>query len=304
MTCEPPETVAYFSWNAVWHGEANPYGYQFESPFDIARFVDCICLGLHDWFWAIERGSLRVYALAPFTTLSPSYAVAHAYSANARATAKHGAGDPTFWGRLLAARVYFSGLVDQINYITAYPGHAPDSKHPVVAEALTILAQSLHRQYLPDLIIRHAKAQKSQTARAAGGSVGIENQLETIKLNRYPKKGPNGGPYKNNPLFKGKTVLLVDDFCTEGNSFEAGRAFIEVTGAKVICLSWLKTINTSYNAVIGQVPITDPYAPVRLAKKVPVVAHPYSSAILDPKATTDLAEIHKTYFNWKWPSYV
>jgi phosphoglycolate phosphatase-like HAD superfamily hydrolase len=70
--------------NAVWHGEANPYGYQFESPMDIARFVDCICLGLNNWFWAIERDTLRAYALAPFTTLSPSYAVAHAYSADAK----------------------------------------------------------------------------------------------------------------------------------------------------------------------------------------------------------------------------
>ncbi len=287
--------------NAVWHGEANPYGYQFESPIDIARFVDCLCLGLHGWFWALEKDALRVFALAPFTTLSPSYAVAHAYSADARATAKDGARDPTFWGRLLAARVYFSGLVDEINYITAYPGHAPDSKQPVVAEALTILAQSLHRQYLPDLVIRHKKAQKSQTTRAAGGSVGIENQLETIMLNAAPKKGLQGQPYKNNPLSKGKTVLLVDDFCTEGNSFEAGRAFIEATGAKVICLSWLKTINTSYNAVVGRVPIPDPYAPVHLAKKIPVVAHSYGSAIVDPKATTDLAQIHKSYFDWSWP---
>jgi hypothetical protein len=175
--------------NAVWHGETNPYGYQFESPMDVARFVDCLCLGLGDWFWAIKRNALRVYALAPFTTLSPSYAVAHAYSADARATAKHGAGDPTFWGRLLAARVYFSGLVDEINYIAAYPGHAPDSKRPVVAEALAILAQSLHRQYLPDLITRHSKAQKSQTARIAGAKVGIENQLTTIMLNWAPKKG-------------------------------------------------------------------------------------------------------------------
>jgi hypoxanthine phosphoribosyltransferase len=118
----------------------------------------------------------------------------------------------------------------------------------------------------------------------------------------HPKKGPDGAPYKNNPLFKDKTVLLVDDICTEGNSFEAGRAFIGATGAKVICLSWLKTINRSYNAVVGQVPITDPYAQVQLAKKVPVVGFPYGSAILDPKATTDLAELHKTYFDWKWPS--
>lgn len=51
--------------NAVWHGEASPYGYRFESPRDIARFIDCLCLGLHNWFWALEKGDLRVYALAP-----------------------------------------------------------------------------------------------------------------------------------------------------------------------------------------------------------------------------------------------
>ena len=33
--------------NATWHGIANPYGFQFASPLDIARFVDCVCLGLN-----------------------------------------------------------------------------------------------------------------------------------------------------------------------------------------------------------------------------------------------------------------
>jgi orotate phosphoribosyltransferase len=33
----------------------------------------------------------------------------------------------------------------------------------------------------------------------------------------------------------GKTVLVVDDFCTQGNSFEAARAFIRATGAQVVC---------------------------------------------------------------------
>jgi hypothetical protein len=60
--------------NALWHGEANPYGYQFDSPRDIARFVDCFCLGIDDWFWALEVGDLRVYSLAPFSTLSSKYA--------------------------------------------------------------------------------------------------------------------------------------------------------------------------------------------------------------------------------------
>jgi Phosphoribosyl transferase domain len=289
--------------NALWHGEANPYGYRFQSPKDVARFVDCICLGLDDWFWALKKGDLRVYALAPFTTLSPQYVKAHDYSASARETAKHGPGDATFWGRLLAARVYFSGLVDEIDYITAYPGHSPSSKQTVVAEALSILAESLRKRYLPDLIIRHTKAQKSQTARSSGGSVGVENQLRTICINRGPRKGLKGSPYKANPMKHGKTVLVVDDFCTQGNSFEAARAFIRATGAQVVCLSWLKTINTNYNAISGEVSalVRNPYAPLTISKQVSVTPHSYGGAVVNPSAPSDLAQVYEHYFAWDWP---
>lgn len=36
--------------NAIWHGDASPYGFRFSSPLDVARFVDCICLGLDNWY--------------------------------------------------------------------------------------------------------------------------------------------------------------------------------------------------------------------------------------------------------------
>ena len=287
--------------NALWHETDSPYGYQFSSPKDVARFVDCFCLGLTSWFWILNEGKLRVFAMAPFTTLSPGLTAAHAYSANAKATAKEGAGDATFWGRLLAARIYFSGLVDEIDYIAAYPGHSPTSKQTVIADALTILAQSLQHQYLPDLIIRHAKALKSQSTRTSGGSVDVHNQLSTIHLNRSPKKGPSGDPYKNNPLRKGKTVLVVDDICTQGNSFEAARAFIEKTGADAICVSWLKTINRDYDAIAGSVPMTNAYVPYKGTDKIPVASHSYRGAIVDPGATTDLAEVHESYQKWDWP---
>jgi hypothetical protein len=288
--------------NALWHGEANPYGYRFQSPKDVARFIECICLGLNNWFWALEKGDLRVYALAPFTTLSARYVKAHAYSANARETAKHGAGDATFWGRLLAARVYFSGLVDEIDYITAYPGHSPSSKPTVIEDALSILAESLRKRYLPNLIIRHTKAQKSQTARITGVSVGVENQLRTICLNRTPRKGLKGSPYKTNPMKHGKTVLVVDDFCTQGNSFEAARAFIRRTGAQVVCLSWLKTINTNYNAISGQIStlVQNPYARLTISKQVPVTAHSYAWAVVNPNASSDLAQLYEHYHAWDW----
>lgn len=288
--------------NAMWHGVASPYGFQFESPLDVARFVDCLCLGLDGWFWALEQGALRVYALAPFTTLSPKYAKAHGYSENAKATSKHGMGDANFWGRLLAARIYFSGLVDEIDYITAYPGHAPDSKETVIAEALNILGQCLRKAYLPDLILRHTRAVKSQTARASGGSVGVENQLNTIRLNRAPDRGVGGKPYKSPPVRTGKTVLLVDDICTEGNSFEAGRAFIGATGATTICVSWLKTINTDYREISPALNPFNPYAAIQFPATITTKPHWFSSAISSPAAPTDLADVYARYFKWNWPA--
>jgi hypothetical protein len=288
--------------NATWHGVANPYGFQFASPLDIARFIDCLCLGLDDWFWAIEDGPLRVYAMAPFSTLSSQYLQAHAYSASAKATSKYGAGDASFWGRLLAARVYFSGLVDEIDYITAYPGHAPNSNPTVIADALNILGGSLRKSYLPDLLIRHSLAQKSQTARASGGAVDVVNQLSTIRLNPTPLRGLTGHAYKSMPVRPGKRVLLVDDFCTEGNSFEAGRAFINSTGAQTICLSWLKTINTNYRAISPPIKIFKPYEPTGPGPVPATKIYGYQGAIVSHAAQVDLAEVYDRYFGWAWPA--
>src|SRR3546814_7714469 len=87
------------------------------------------------------------------------------------------------------------------------------------------------------------------TARASGGSVGLDNQLNTIRLNPAPVRGVGGKPYKSPPARGGKRILVVDDICTEGNSFEAARAYLRAAGAQAVCVSWLKTINTDYRAV-------------------------------------------------------
>jgi hypothetical protein len=288
--------------NAVWHGEASPYGYQFDSPKDVARFIDCFCLGSTDWFWALEHDRLRVYCLGPFSTLSNRYLEAQIYSSHARDTSKHLGGDATFWGRLLASKVYFSGLVDEMNYIAPYPGHSPASKQPVVSDALTILADSLQRRFLPDLIIRHTAAMKSQSARVAGKSVDHLNQLNTIHLNKYPLKDKRGGRYVQSPLRPGRSVRVVDDFCTQGNSFEAARAYVERTGARAICLGWLKTINTDYLKIADPPGIVDPYAPNHFAKSPKQVAQSYHSAIRNSSAMSNLQVIFKSYYKWEWPS--
>ena len=286
--------------NAVWHGGANPYGYHFDSPLDVARFIDCFCLGIDDWFWKLESGDLRVYALGPFSTMSPQYAEAQYYSAHARQTAKHLGGDATFWGRLLACSVYLSGLGDEIHYIAPYPGHSTKSSQPVISEALIILAKSLRKKYLPDLIVRHTTAPKSQTLRMQGKAVDPLDQLNTICLKLRPTKNEKGDVYVNPPLKKGKSILVVDDICTEGNAFETARAYIENTGASAICLAWLKAIKRDYYA-FSQRPSLTPYQANKITSAPKRTKYWYSQHICNQQATADLGQVFDRYYDWKWP---
>lgn len=95
--------------NARWHAQNSAYGFEFESPKDIARFVDCCCLSIGDWFWAIENGDLKVYCIAPLAEYSKSYPTAGAYSTDAKQAVKFNKGDVRFWGRMMGARLYFPG---------------------------------------------------------------------------------------------------------------------------------------------------------------------------------------------------
>jgi hypoxanthine phosphoribosyltransferase len=107
-----------------------------------------------------------------------------------------------------------------------------------------------NKGYLHDLIERHTTATKSQTARNQGIVFDHHNQFNTIKLNKLPTKN-YGNVYKNAPLKRGKTVLLVDKICTKGWSLEAARKFVEGTGSKTIMITWLKTINTDIQTIVA-----------------------------------------------------
>jgi hypothetical protein len=98
-------------------------------------------------------------------------------------------------------------------------------------------------------------------------------------------------------------VLVVDDICTQGNSFEAARAFIEKTGVRCISLAWLKTINIDYEAISGPLSIPDPFAKMSgPVGAIPTTTYYFSSAIKNGAATADLSEIFKRYYEWQWPS--
>ncbi|VVP61559.1 hypothetical protein PS874_06287 [Pseudomonas fluorescens] len=281
---------------ATWYANKTEYGFEFATPKDIARFIDTFCFRDHLWCHEIHDGNFEYYALAPFSTMKPEYTL---YSEDARAAAKHGLGHPDFWIGAIVSSLYFSGIHKRINYITVYPGHKAGSGNDVMNDAMAIFGKCFRKNYLPDLIIRHTTAQKSQTARNSGIALDHLNQLNTIVLNRAPLRTPTER-YKSPPIGKGKVVLLIDDICTRGYSLESARTFIEKAGASVIMVSWLKTINTDIEE-LAPCEKFDPYKATAFKDARVQKTHSYRGNIVDYLAPEELTEIFQSYKNWDWP---
>ena len=105
------------------------YGFEFDTPKSIARYIDTFCLRDHLWCHEIHDNDFRFYALAPFSTMKPEYTL---YSQDAKSAAKHGRGHPDFWTSALFSSLYFSGIHAEIDYITTYPGHGEGSGNSVM----------------------------------------------------------------------------------------------------------------------------------------------------------------------------
>lgn len=246
-----------------------PYGFSFDDIAALARFIDICCIkaNTHNLISYIDN-DVEFYTLSLYSTYKYQF---QAYSASARSTAKKLTQDaePDFWLMLFISKIYFSGLYREIQTIIAFPGHEVGYGNTVMDETLDIFAKCFRLSYLHDAIIRHTKSVKSQTARTQGNAnlLGIYNHLNTLYLNLHPRKYGSNVQLKGNP-YKGKNILLVDDIATSGYSFDAAKLLLEKAGAsKVICFSWLKTINTPLN--ISTEPLSkdyNVYSPIRNAQ--------------------------------------
>lgn len=283
---------------ATWWANKIDYGFEFDSIKNIARFIDLFCLRDHWWSHEIKSGDLNYYSLAPFSTYKAEF---ERYSTDARAAAKKGAGSPDFWTSALMASVYFCGLHLVVDHYSVYPGHKVGSGNQIMDGALTVFGNCF-KNYIPDLIVRHTESRKQQAARKAKEETSYKNQLNTIRLNETPRRDANRN-YKSSPLKKDKIVMLFDDFTTKGQSMEAARAYIEQTGAKVILVSWLKTINTNYLEMetLGNF---DPYKVNAFAEPSVAVQHSYHERMVDTKAPEELSRIFSDYNEWNWPSEI
>jgi hypothetical protein len=290
--------------NAHWFKKVSYYGFDFTSPKDLGRFIDLFCFRDRAWFFDVEAEGLRVLSLAPYSTRIEGY---ERYTRDAQAALKRmgTGGHPEFWLRYLITSLYLSGLYERVDYVVTYPGHSPDSSPSVLShDDLDTFAKCFRINHLKDLLVRHRTATKSSYARGRGQVLDHSNQLNTVKLRRDPMR-TNGSRFRNNPIKPGKTVLVIDDICTEGNSLDTARALIQKLGADVLLVSCLKTINRGYDQLDDEkLGNFNPFEENSFSsEQIQVKASfDYSTYICDQMAPEDLLEKLKTYDEWEWPT--
>ncbi|MFO0938349.1 MAG: hypothetical protein U0798_17730 [Gemmataceae bacterium] len=289
---------------AKWYpdtSETTEYGFHFKEPKGIARFIDVFCLREHHWFYKIEDGKVQVYTLAPFGT-SDHYNESKYYSNDFLTNIKNEMQrDEEFWAKFLATSMYFSGVYEKVDYITAYPKHRANQWPEVLVRPMDTFGKSFNKRYIPDLIQRHTTAVKSQYNR---DTVDHANQLNTIQLTQLPTRIVKGEEkrYANFPVKAGKTVLVIDDVCTKGMSFEAARRYFNELGINVISVAFLKARNHGYASLTDAKLPSGAFGNNTATNIKPGKHYGYREHIVDTKTVAELTERLKRYQNWDWPT--
>ncbi|WP_314102990.1 phosphoribosyltransferase family protein [uncultured Stenotrophomonas sp.] len=280
-----------------WYGQNSDHGFQVKSVEEFRRF--CVLFGLrqHNLFWQASGSDWSASTAGPFSTQIQAYAL---FGFDARDAAKKGTGHPDFWFYITVASLYFSGLMEDVDYICTYPGH--DAAPKVISNSglesiLARLGKCTRADYFHDLVVRHTTAPKSQYTKAADRL--FTNQLSTIKLNKYPHRNLSDTPRKTPISLKGKRVLIVDDMVTSGRSIESARAYIAAAGASSRLFGWLKTISTSYLELPTPPKSLKPFEANTFSKEPPSTTHSYAGGIVAAGAPTELDDILKRFVAWK-----
>lgn len=279
-----------------WYKNDLAYGFSVPSVTHLARFCELFGLRQHPIYWSIDDGDLQVRAMGPFSTYLELFAD---FGNDAKSAAKQGLGNPKFWLLMIVSSLYFSGIAHEIDYICRFPGHDPaqsNSTHDRVDNVMIVFSKCFRKPFLQDFIVRHKASTKSQTMKSA--EKNFLNHINTIHLSKHPKKYGKKAAKKALDL-KHKTVLVVDDFCTNGRSLDVAGAYIDAAGGKSILFAWLKTINTDFFSVDSDLKI-DPFKPNNLKAEPKHVTYAYRDHIVDHAAPKEIDTLLKAYKAWAW----
>jgi hypothetical protein len=226
--------VAFFL--AAWSNRMLGSGIPVESPMRFADVVETFFLKQNLWYYRVDATDGLGRGVKVRSLLDPDRARDRGITALLKSKGATGAGtirgfDSSEYISLhLFASVYLEGLhhrgAGTEPIWCLYPGHA--GQYASVLTGFTaMVSQQFQAQFIENLIKRHTTSIRSSYARPRGYSPNMDNQLQTIHLNRRARKG-----------IRGQTVIVLDDFTTRSYCFETARNFFLNAGAQaVICIA-------------------------------------------------------------------
>ena len=224
--------IVYF--NAGWSAPDYPYGINVPSPrvFDLV-ITECFMKTKY-WYWQLDKVDGAGRSIAVRAMIDGSGAGISTLREDLLSFLKYG-GDPSvgplsvrdFMMIHLLASIYREGLYSSIDSWTTYPGSGGGS-NPAMAPFIRMAARLFRDRYVEDVLIRHQPATDSGKARwERRRGVDFLNQVNTVHLN---------GSHQQRVL--NKRILVVDDFSTNGYSFECARNLLLEGGAsEVVCVA-------------------------------------------------------------------
>jgi histidinol phosphatase-like enzyme len=160
----------------------------------------------------------------------------------------------------LLSQIYFSGLANDADYITLYPGHTLGSLNPFLNQFLQNYSRILKIRF-EQLIIRHVNARSSRRT----NDRTLENQINSIHLDPTKQK-----------YIQGNHIIVLDDFTTSGTSLEAAKLLLQQGGARRVTLMAFGKFRPSHVVYTLINPI-DPYQPVTITDSDYLMSEHYST---------------------------
>lgn len=270
--CAANAKVLYFC--STW-ANANPiYGISVSSPQIVERIIKKYLLKEDFWYWKLETNdqrnrNIQIYAMLSCASRIKDYAV-----------------EALKWGVLryrfffmfhLVASLYLSGIYKETDCWTNYPSHSEgDSVNPMMDSIMKKFTKEVKTKHL-NLFRRHTESRDSGASRRRGRRVGFENQLGTIHINPLLRS-----------QVRGANVLVLDDFTTQGYSFECARNLLFKAGANnVICVS-IGKYGYRYNAVTIESDF-NPFEPIN-SSEIKYNEITLSTGVINNNVTTTLEE--------------
>lgn len=164
--------------------------------------------------------------------------------------------------------LYLEGLIPQGTFFAAYPSHTPRTHDPLIDDWFRPAAKTFHGWFKEDLLVRAQAAPDTSKLRATKRQATPEMQMSTVHVK---------ADYRHK--LSGRTVVLIDDFTTEGTSLEWGRRLLLAAGAARVVLLAVGKFGrriplTHSGYVFNSEPSLDPFSVTEESFDTLFTAHP------------------------------